>query len=147
MNLQPPADEPVQPPESQSAAGWQPPPATPQLGWQPPPATPQLGWQPPPATPQQGWQQQPYMQPNHPYIQPKNPAVAVVASLLLPGLGSMISGNAGMGVLILCLYAVSFVFWLLFLIGVPFTIGFWIWGMVQAHADAVKWNRQHGILS
>ena len=87
------------------------------------------------------------MQQNQPYIQPKNPAVAVVASLLLPGLGSMISGNAGIGVLILCLYIVSFFFWLLFLIGVPFTIGFWIWGMVQAHADAVKWNRQHGILS
>ena len=130
MSFPPPPGEPFQPPPE----GW-PPPSPPQV-WQPP----QQAGQPP------GWQPQPYMQPGPPDIQPKSPGVAVVASLFLPGLGSMISGNVGMGVLILCLYVVSFLGWLI-LIGIPFTIGFWIWGMVQAHSDAVKWNRQHGIFS
>jgi len=84
--------------------------------------------------------------PNHPYVAPKNPAVAVIASLFIPGLGSMISGNGGMGALILILYVIS-VGLSLILIGIPFAIGIWIWGMVQGHKDAVRWNQSHGIIS
>jgi TM2 domain-containing membrane protein YozV len=84
--------------------------------------------------------------PNHPYVAPKNPAVAVIASLFIPGLGSMISGNGGMGALILILYLVSLALSVI-LIGIPFAIGIWIWGMVQGHNDAVRWNKNHGIVS
>lgn len=91
--------------------------------------------------------QQPYGQP-HPQmtVAPKSPGVAVLASFFIPGLGSMISGRGGMGALILGLYVVS---WILTIVIVGFVgvIGFWIWGMIQGYADAVAWNRRHGIIS
>jgi len=33
------------------------------------------------------------------------------------------------------------------LIGIPFAIGIWIWGMIDAYQGAQAWNRAHGILS
>jgi TM2 domain-containing membrane protein YozV len=92
-----------------------------------------------------------YYMPPQPYqlqpmVSPRSPALATLASLFIPGLGSMISDNVGVGVLIFCLYLVSWLF-SFFLIGIPFLLGFWIWGMVQAHSDAVAWNRRHGIIS
>jgi TM2 domain-containing membrane protein YozV len=76
----------------------------------------------------------------------KSPGVAVLASLFIPGLGSMISGNPGIGVLILVLYVMSWPLVLVF-IGIVGVIGFWIWGMVQAYHDAVTWNTRHGLVS
>ena len=70
----------------------------------------------------------------------------MIASLFIPGLGSMISGNGGMGALILIPYLVSLVLSII-LIGIPFAIGIWIWGMVQGRNDAVRWNKNHGIIS
>jgi len=81
-----------------------------------------------------------------PMVAPKSPGVAVLASFFLPGLGSMISGNGGIGALILVLYALSWVLTIV-LIGFLGVFGFWIWGMIQAHSDAVSWNRNHGIIS
>lgn len=98
---------------------------------------------------------QPYGQPYGPYgqpyppalmVAPKSPGVAVLASFFIPGLGSMISGRGGMGALILCLYVFSWILTLV-LIGFIGVLGCWIWGMVQGHADAVAWNRGHGIIS
>lgn len=114
-------------------------------------------FQPPPqqaypvAGPPPGYYGQPpaYQQPfgyPPPMVAPKSPGVAVLASFFLPGLGSMISGNGGIGALILILYLVSWVLTLI-LIGFVGVFGFWIWGMVQAHSDAVSWNRSHGIIS
>jgi TM2 domain-containing membrane protein YozV len=79
-------------------------------------------------------------------VAPKNPALAVVLSIFIPGLGSMVSGNGGIGALILCLNILG---WTLsfFLVGVPLVIGSWIWGLVNAHSSAVRWNRQHGVIS
>jgi TM2 domain-containing membrane protein YozV len=76
----------------------------------------------------------------------KNPAIGVVLSFFIPGLGTMVNGSAGRGVLILATYAVG---WLLsfFLIGIPILIGAWIWGLVDGYASAQRWNRQHGIVS
>ncbi|HEX5120581.1 MAG TPA: hypothetical protein VFW65_35830 [Pseudonocardiaceae bacterium] len=106
---------------------------------------PQQGPYPPSQYPQQ--YQQPYGQP-YPQmmVAPKSPGVAVLASFFIPGLGSMISGRGGIGALILCLYVVS---WILTIVLVGFigVIGFWIWGMIQGYADAVAWNRRHGIIS
>jgi len=81
-----------------------------------------------------------------PMVAPKSPGVAVLASFFLPGLGSMISGNGGIGALILILYVVSWVLTLIF-IGFIGVFAFWVWGMVQAHSDAVAWNRRYGIIS
>jgi TM2 domain-containing membrane protein YozV len=115
------------------------------------------GQQPLPAQqqyPAQGYygQQGPY--PAAPYPQqyppmmvaPKSPGVAVLASFFIPGLGSMISGRGGMGALILCLYVLSWILTIV-LIGFIGVLGCWIWGMAQGHADAVAWNRSHGIIS
>jgi TM2 domain-containing membrane protein YozV len=81
-----------------------------------------------------------------PMIAPKSPGVAVLASFFLPGLGSMISGNGGIGTLIMVLYFVSWALTVI-LIGFIGVFAFWIWGMVQAYSDAVSWNRNHGIIS
>jgi TM2 domain-containing membrane protein YozV len=101
----------------------------------------QQGPYPPAQYPQQYPQPYPQMM-----VAPKSPGVAVLASFFIPGLGSMISGRGGRGALILCLYVLS---WLLTVALVGFVGVFccWIWGMVQGHADAVAWNRSHGIIS
>jgi TM2 domain-containing membrane protein YozV len=101
----------------------------------------QQGPYPPAQYPQQ--HQQPYPQM---MVAPKSPGVAVLASFFIPGLGSMISGRGGMGALILCLYIVSWILTIV-LIGFIGVFGFWLWGMIQGYADAVAWNRSHGIIS
>ena len=117
-----------------------------QTGYQQPgyqqPGYPQAGY------PQPGYVTNPYQQAPYPQpmVAPKSPGVAVLASFFLPGLGSMISGNGGIGALILILYMVS---WLLTLVLIGFigVFGFWVWGMFQAYSDAVSWNRRYGIIS
>jgi len=79
-------------------------------------------------------------------VSPKNPALSLLASFFLPGLGSMINGDVGKGIGILCGYLVSAVL-VLILIGFFGLFGFWIWGMVDAYQGAQKWNARHGILS
>jgi TM2 domain-containing membrane protein YozV len=130
--------------------------AYPQPGYQQP-GYPQQGYAQSGYT-QPGYQQPGYTQPGYPpggfpqapygqmMVAPKSPALAVLASFFIPGLGSMISGNAGIGVLILCLYVVSW-FLIIVLVGIFGIFGFWVWGMVQAYSDAVAWNRRHGIIS
>lgn len=123
-------------------------PSSDDLGYRRPPQNgvpAQPGPYPPSQYPQQ--YQQPYGPPNpQMMVAPKSPGVAVLASFFIPGLGSMISGRGGIGALILCLYVVS---WILTIVLVGFigVIGFWIWGMIQGYADAVAWNRRHGIIS
>jgi TM2 domain-containing membrane protein YozV len=144
----PPPDDQFPPPASHPGAPQPPssyPPAHPPAHygpWSQPPSQRYGGHGGPAQVPPPG-----FWPPAYPNVQPKNPAVAVVASLLLPGLGSMLSGNPGIGLLILVLWVISLFFWLIFLVGVPFTAAFWIWGMIQAHSDAVRWNRNHGIIS
>ena len=94
-------------------------------------------WQPTPAH-GQGMPQ--------PVVAPKNPAVCLVLSLLIPGLGSIVADNTGTGVLILVLYIVAAIL-SIFLIGIPFAIGIWIWGLVAAYTSARKWREAHGIIS
>jgi|ERR1039458_1445227 TM2 domain-containing membrane protein YozV len=76
----------------------------------------------------------------------KNPAINVLLSFLVPGLGSILAGNVRVGVVILITYIVG---WILTfaLIGFPILLGAWIWGMVNAHSSAVGWNRRHGYLA
>ena len=150
-----------QPPQPGPDKGWN----TPSdQGWSNPAPAPDQGWSnpAPPAPAGQGQGQYavqpvPQAQPwqpmpaqghgmHQPMVQPKNAALCVIVSFFIPGLGSIIAGNTGTGVLILVLDVVA---WILsiFLIGIPFAIGIWIWGMVDAYKSAQKWNAAHGIIS
>jgi TM2 domain-containing membrane protein YozV len=92
------------------------------------------------------WAGQPYAQPVVPVVAPKSGAIGVLLSFFIPGLGSMVNGSVGRGVLILAVYIVG---WLLafVLIGFPVILGAWIWGMVDGHLAAQRWNQAHGIIS
>ena len=79
-------------------------------------------------------------------VAPKSPAASVLLSLFVPGLGSMVNGNAGVGVAILMLNIIGWIL-AIALIGIPLAIGTWVWGLVDAYQSAQRWNRAHGIIS
>jgi TM2 domain-containing membrane protein YozV len=79
-------------------------------------------------------------------VAPKNPALSVLLSIFIPGLGSMVNDNVGTGVAILVLNIIGWILAIV-LIGIPLAIGTWIWGMVDAYKSAQRWNRSHGIIS
>jgi len=79
-------------------------------------------------------------------VLPKNPALGVILSFFIPGVGSMVNGDATRGVIILVVYMVGWVL-ALFLIGIPILIGAWIWGLVDGYLSAQRWNLAHGIVS
>lgn len=96
----------------------------------------------------------------HPYgqqpgvqVSAKNPAVSVLLSFLLPGLGQLVNGETVKGLVMLGAYSAAwFLFWMTvwFLIGfvfAPVVFATWVWSMVDANAGAHRWNREHGILS
>ncbi len=88
----------------------------------------------------------PVGQPGAMMVAPKNPAVSLIVSFFIPGVGSMINGDAGTGIAILVLYIIGWVL-VIGLIGIPLAIGAWIWGMVDAYRGAQRWNARHGIIS
>jgi TM2 domain-containing membrane protein YozV len=100
--------------------------------------------------PQYGQAPQVWQQPGAPVavaaVQPKSPALCLLVSFFIPGVGSIIAGNTNTGVLILILYIVSWVL-TIFLIGILGVIGFWVWGLIDAYQSAQKWNAAHGIIS
>lgn len=79
-------------------------------------------------------------------VLPKNPALGVILSFFIPGLGSMVNGDATRGIIILVVYVVGW-FLAFFLIGIPILIGAWIWGLVDGYLSAQRWNLAHGIVS
>jgi len=79
-------------------------------------------------------------------IAPKSPVAAVFMSMLIPGLGSMTSGESSVGVVILVCWLMSCVLTLA-LIGIVLIPVVWVWGMVHAHGAARRWNYKHGIIS
>ena len=90
--------------------------------------------------PMQSYEMQPVM------VAPKSPAVSVLLSIFIPGLGSMVNDNARVGITILILNIIGWILAIV-LIGIPLALGSWIWGLVDAHQSAQRWNRAHGILS
>jgi TM2 domain-containing membrane protein YozV len=84
--------------------------------------------------------------PAAPFVAPKNPAVSLLISFFVPGVGSMVNGDAGIGVAILIGYLVS-LFLMLVLVGFLTAPAFWIWGLVDAYTGAQRWNARHGIIS
>jgi TM2 domain-containing membrane protein YozV len=76
----------------------------------------------------------------------KNPAVSLLVSFFLPGVGSMINGDVGTGIVILVIWLISFPL-MFFFIGFFTLIGAFIWGLVDAYQGARRWNARHGIIS
>jgi TM2 domain-containing membrane protein YozV len=79
-------------------------------------------------------------------VAPRNPAIALIASFFIPGLGSMLNDRVGIGITILGVYILGVIL-SLFLIGVPIALGAWIWGMIDGYQAAQNWNRSRGIIS
>jgi hypothetical protein len=83
-------------------------------------------------------------------IAPKNPAVNLVISFFLPGVGSIIADHVGIGILILGLWILAIVLDITILgliVGIPLGLGVWIWGMIDAFQAAKAWNARRGIIS
>jgi len=79
-------------------------------------------------------------------VLPKNPALGVILSFFIPGLGSMVNGDGARGAIILGVYVVGWIL-ALFLIGIPILFGAWVWGLVDGYLSAQRWNLAHGITS
>ena len=76
----------------------------------------------------------------------KSPAVSVLVSLFIPGVGSIINGNVGTGIAILALWLISFPL-MFFVVGfVTVSVAF-VWGLIDAYQSAQRWNARHGIIS
>jgi TM2 domain-containing membrane protein YozV len=89
---------------------------------------------------------QPSAQPAQPQVVPKNPAVALIVSVFLPGVGSMISGQPAVGTAILVAYILGWVLTLV-LVGFVILLAAWVFGLVHAYQSAQRWNREHGFTS
>lgn len=80
----------------------------------------------------------------------KEPAIALLISFFIPGVGSMMNGDVGAGVGFLSLYIFGLVLvvclgWLIVgLIGVPMMLVAWGWSMFHAYQGAVDFNRRAG---
>jgi TM2 domain-containing membrane protein YozV len=85
-------------------------------------------------------------QPAQPQVVPKNPAVALIVSVFLPGVGSMIRGQPAVGTAILVAYILGWVLALV-LIGFFILLAAWVFGLVHAYQSAQRWNREHGFTS
>ena len=79
-------------------------------------------------------------------VAPKNPAVSLLVSLFLPGVGSMINGDVAIGVTILLVWLVSIPLAFVF-VGFLTGAAAYIWGLVDAYQGARRWNARHGIIS
>src|SRR5260370_9069471 len=83
-------------------------------------------------------------------VAPKSPAVSLIVSFFLPGVGSMINGDVGIGITILLLWLLAIrldVTFFRLIVGVPLGIGMFVWGLIDAYQGAQRWNRRHGIIS
>lgn len=134
-----------QPPYGQQSSG-QPQYGLPQYGPLPQYAPPQYGVGP--SGSPYGQQVQP-IRPPFGGVQPqagrKEPAVSLLVSFIVPGVGSMMNGETGKGVGILIGYvACVLLSWLILPAGGAFAL--WIWGMVDAYQGAQRYNIAHGLM-
>jgi TM2 domain-containing membrane protein YozV len=72
-----------------------------------------------------------------PQVAPKSPGLALLGSFFVPGLGQLMNGDAAKGVLMFCLYVLSF-FLMFVLMGFLTAPAIWIWGMVDAYGGAQR---------
>jgi TM2 domain-containing membrane protein YozV len=80
------------------------------------------------------------------YVTPKSPALSLLASFFIPGLGSIINGDVAKGLVIMLGYFVSCLL-VIILVGILGVVGFWVWGLVDAYQGARLWNARHGLVS
>jgi len=83
-------------------------------------------------------------------VAPKSPAVSLIVSFFLPGVGSMMNGDVGIGITILLLWLLAIFLDITFIglvVGVPLGIAMFVWGLIDAYQGAQRWNRRHGIIS
>lgn len=94
---------------------------------------------------QPAYGQQYGMQPYGPPVARKEPALSLLASFFLPGLGTILNGETGKGVGLL---VGSFFAAMSMAIIIGFVIYpiLWIWGMVDAYQGAQKFNARHGMV-
>jgi len=74
----------------------------------------------------------------------------LIVSFFLPGVGSLMNGDTGIGITILLLWILSVIldFTIIGLIvGIPLGLAMFIWGLIDAYQGAQRWNRRHGIIS
>jgi TM2 domain-containing membrane protein YozV len=71
----------------------------------------------------------------------KSPGLAAVLSFFWCGLGQIYNGQIGKGIAVGFAYLICWFLWIL-LIGIPLTLGLWIWGMVDAYQTAERMNRE-----
>jgi TM2 domain-containing membrane protein YozV len=116
--------------------GWVPDDRTPYTYEVPAPAVPQPA---PPAPPAYGRPQPSLTRRGASGGEPAfgNPAVPVLVSFFLPGVGSVLNGHRAKGVALFLAYALSWVL-AVTLAGVVFVavIGVWLWGLVDAYRGA-----------
>lgn len=84
---------------------------------------------------------QPY---GYPPAARKDPALMLIASLILPGLGTILNGATGKGIGIMAGYFIGALLSVI-LIGLPIMFGFWVWGMYDAYQGAKMHNARHGL--
>src|SRR5438552_16867117 len=83
-------------------------------------------------------------------VAPKSPSVSLIVSLFIPGVGSMINGDTGIGITILLLWLLAIaldVTVIGLIVGVPLGIAMFVWGLIDAYQGARRWNARHGIIS
>ncbi len=73
----------------------------------------------------------------------KNPALSLILSFLLPGLGQIYNGQVDRGVLMI-FGAIIFGALILISIGIFLYLGLWVYGMYDAYKGAEAYNRTLG---
>jgi TM2 domain-containing membrane protein YozV len=72
----------------------------------------------------------------------KDSRLALLLSLIFPGLGQIYNGQTDKGILFLMTGAVSCIMILLFVVGLVTGSAIWIWGMIDAYKTAEEFNKQ-----
>ncbi|MEU7894839.1 hypothetical protein AB0B45_18500 [Nonomuraea sp. NPDC049152] len=80
----------------------------------------------------------------------KEPAISVLLSFFLPGVGSIVNGDTAKGVGILVgsyaalFFGIILTFVLIGFLILPVAFGLWVWGLVDAYQGAVRANQRNG---
>ena len=68
-------------------------------------------------------------------VAPKNPAVSLIFSFFIPGVGSLVNGDTGIGLTILLLWLLAGALDITvvgLIVGVPLGIAMFVWGLIDA---------------
>jgi TM2 domain-containing membrane protein YozV len=79
---------------------------------------------------------------SQPGISSRNPVASLLASLLIPGLGTIINGETGKGAAILAAWITAWVL-VLMTVGLILVPAVWIYAMYDAFQGARRYNLAH----